>query len=226
VRLRSLTGGPCLSAPTRAPLPFLPLTVRWGRPVDALARYALARLCCYPVGPARQSLPLLLACVDRAHARRDRRAHVATQLQTGTLTPSTSSRTPHFPPASLISPLPTHPSCARRFFKPAGASPSPGPLRPNSSPVELDRRPRSCSATVMPSPVLIPAPPEVNFPAGLSLLSPPFPLFCQLVAGDRQFWSRAVEPSPPGQPQPLRALFARAESPAPAMALALCALPR
>jgi hypothetical protein len=164
--------------------------------------------------------------VDRAHARRDCHAHVTTQLQTGTLTPSTSPRTPHFPPASLISPLPTHPSCTCRFFKPTGASPSPGPLRPNSSPVELGRRPRSCCATVKPSPVLIPAPPEVNFPAGLSLLSPPFPLFHQLVTGDRRFRSRAVEPSPPGQPQPARALFARVESPAPAMALAPCALPR
>jgi hypothetical protein len=209
--------------------PFLPLAVQWGRPVGSLARYALARLCHCPAGPTRQSLPLLLqplACADRVHARRDRRTHVATQLQTSTLTPSTSPRTPHFPPASLISPLPTHPSCARRFFKPVGASQSPGPLRLNSSPVELGRRPRSCSATVTPSLALIPAPPEVNFPTGLSLLSPPFPLFRQLVAGDRRFRSRAVEPSPPGQPQPPRALFARAESPAPAMALASCALPR
>jgi hypothetical protein len=55
---------------------------------------------------------------------------------------------------------------------------------------------------------------------------PPFPLFCQLVASDCRFRSRAVEPSPPGQPQPPRALFARAESPALAMALAPCALPR
>jgi hypothetical protein len=86
--------------------------------------------------------PLLqpLACVDRAHARQDCRAHVATQLQTGTPTPSTSPCTPPLPPALLISPLPTHPSCARPFFKLAGASPSPSPLRPNSSPVELDRR--------------------------------------------------------------------------------------
>jgi hypothetical protein len=98
-RLRSLTGGPCLSVPTHAPLPFLPLAVQWGRPVGASARYELARLCHCPVGLAGQSLPLLLqplACADRAHARRDRRSHVATQLQTGTLTPSTSPRTPHF----------------------------------------------------------------------------------------------------------------------------------
>jgi hypothetical protein len=129
-------------------------------------------------------------------------------------------------PALLISPLPTHPSCARRFFKPAGSSPSPGPLRSNWSLVELGRRPRSCSATMAPSPVLIPAPSEVNFPAGLSLFSPPFPLFRQLVTGDRRFRSHAVEPSPPGQPQSPRALFSRAESPAPAMALTPCALPR
>jgi hypothetical protein len=47
----------------------------------------------------RSLVPLLqpLACADRAHARRDRRAHVTTQLQTGTPTPSTSPRTPHFP---------------------------------------------------------------------------------------------------------------------------------
>jgi hypothetical protein len=90
-----------VSAPTRAPLPFLPLAVRWGRPIGASARYALACLCRCPVGPAHQSLPLLLqplACADRTHARRDRHTHVATQLQTGTLTPSTSPRTPHFPP--------------------------------------------------------------------------------------------------------------------------------
>jgi hypothetical protein len=137
-------------------------------------------------------------------------------------------KSPHtpLPPASLISPLPTHLSCARRFFKPAGASSSLGPLRPNLSSVELDRRPRSCSATVTPSPVLIPTPPEVNLTAALPLLSPPFPLFRQLVANDRQFRSRAVEPSPPGQPLPPRALFARAKSLAPAMALVPCALPR
>jgi hypothetical protein len=87
--------------PTRAPLPVLPLAVLWGCPIGASARYALALPCRSPAGPSRQSLPLLLqplACADRAHARRDRRAHVATQLQTGTLTPSTSPRTPHFPP--------------------------------------------------------------------------------------------------------------------------------
>jgi hypothetical protein len=41
------------------------------------------------VGPARQSLPLLqpLTCANRAHARRDRRVHVAIQLQTGTRPP-------------------------------------------------------------------------------------------------------------------------------------------
>jgi hypothetical protein len=178
-------------------------------------------------GPRSPVPPLLLqplACADRAHTPRSPRPrrHLAPNRHPD---PSTSPRTPHFPLASLISPLRTHPSFARRFFKPAGASPSPGPLRPNSSLVELGRRPRSCSATVTPSPVLIPAPPEVNFPAGLSLLSPPFPLFRLLVIGDRRFWSRVVEPSPPGQPQPPRAQFARADSLTPAMALAPCALP-
>src|SRR5689334_1971414 len=105
-----------------------------------------------------------------------------------------------------------------RYFVIKGQISSSGPI---SSPVELDRHPRSCSATITPSLALVPAPPEVNFPAGLSLLSPPFPLFRQLVAGDRRFRSHAVEPSPLGQPQPPHALFARAESPAPAMALAL-----
>jgi hypothetical protein len=226
VRLQSLIGGPRLSAPTRAPLPFLPLAVRWGRPVGTLGRYALARLCHCPCSLVPPPPPSTARLVDHAHARRDRRAHVATQLQTGTLTTSTSLRTPHFPPASLILPLPTHPSCVRRFFKPPRASPSPGPLRQNSSPVELGRHPRSCSATVTPSLVLIPAPPEVNFPVGLSLLSPTFPLFRQLVAGDRRIRSRAIEPSPPGQPQPPRALFARAKSSDPAMVLVPCALPR
>jgi hypothetical protein len=137
-------------------------------------------------------------------------------------------KSPHtpLPPASFISPLPTHPSCARLFFKLAGACPSPGPLRPIPSPVELGRRPRSCSATVMPSPTLVPAPPEVNFPAGPSLFSPPSSLFCRLVAGDRRYRSRAVKPRPPCQPRPPRAFFARVETPAPAMALAPCALPR
>jgi hypothetical protein len=67
-RLRSLTGGPRLSAPTCAPLPFLPLTVRWGRPNGASACRALVRLCRCPAGPARQSLPP----PTTAHLRRPR----------------------------------------------------------------------------------------------------------------------------------------------------------
>jgi hypothetical protein len=106
------------------------------------------------------------------------------------------------------------------------SSPVASPLRPNSSPVELDHRPRPCSATVMPSLAIVPAPPEVNFPTRPSLLSPPFSLSHRLVAGDRRYRSRVIEPRPPGQPRPPRALFARAESPAPAMALVPCALSR
>jgi hypothetical protein len=160
------------------------------------------------------------ACMPRfPHPRR----HLAPNRH-----PDPLYKSPHIPlpPASLISPLPTHPSCARLFFKLARASPLPGPLRPISSPVELGDRPRSCSATVTPSPALVPAPPEVNFPAGPSLLSPPSSLFRRLVVGDRRYQSRAVKPRPPCQPRPPRAFFARAESPAPAMALAPCALPR
>jgi hypothetical protein len=57
-------------------------------------------------------------------------------------------------------------------------------------------------------------------------LSPPFSLSRRLVTGDRWYRYRAIEPRPLGQPQPPRAFFARAESPAPAMALAPCARPR
>jgi hypothetical protein len=42
---------------------------------------------------------------------------------------------------------------------------------------------------------------------------PPFSLSRRLVAGDRRYRYRAVEPRPPGQPQPPRAFFARAELP-------------
>jgi hypothetical protein len=71
------------------------------RLVGALARCALARLCCCSVGPTCQSLsPLLqpLARADRAHARRDRCAHVGSLCQTGIPTPSSSPRTPRPPP--------------------------------------------------------------------------------------------------------------------------------
>jgi hypothetical protein len=137
-------------------------------------------------------------------------------------------KSPHSPPppASLISPLPTHPSCVHPLFKLVRASPSPGLLSPNPPPVELGCRPRPCSAIVRHNLATVPAPPEVNFPAGPSFLSPPFSLSRRLVASDRQYRYRVVELRPPGQPQPPRAFFARAESPAPAMALAPCMRPR
>jgi hypothetical protein len=197
--------------------------------LSALRPVMRSRVCAaVPRASLTSPFPLLqpLACTDRTHARRDRRAHIATQLQTGTSTPLQVPTHPHFPPVSLISPLPTHPSCARPFFKLVGAPPSPGPLRPNLSPVELGRRPRPCSATVRPSLAIVPAPPEVNFPAGPSLLSPPFSMSHRLVAGDRRYRSRAIEPRPPCQPRPPRAFFAPMESPGPAMALAPCALSR
>jgi hypothetical protein len=151
-----------------------------------------------PRAPLASPSPLLqpLACADRAHARRDRRAHIATQRQTGFPTPSSSPRIPPPPPASLISPLHTHPSCAHPFFKVAGASPPPGLLRPNLPLVELDHLPRPCSATVSHILAIVPAPPKVNFPAGPPFLSPLFSLSHRLVAGDRRCWFRAVEPRP------------------------------
>jgi hypothetical protein len=176
---------------------------------------------------------------NRSHART---AHTHAEIAAST-SPSSSKpapdplyKSPHtpLPPASLISPLPTHPSCARPFFKLAGASPSPDPLHLNSSPVELGHSPRSCSghsprscsATVRPSHAIVPAPPKVYFPARPSLLSPPFSRFRRLVTGHRRYQSHAVKLRPPCQPRPPRAFFARTESPAPAMALAPCALPR
>jgi hypothetical protein len=224
---RCLVGSPCRSRP--APLFPFSLSLFGGVALSALRPVMRSRVCAaVPRAPLASPSPLLqpLACADRAHARRYRRAHVATKIQTDTPTPSTSPRTPHFPPASLISPLPTHSSCARPIFKLAGASLSPDPLHPNSSPVELGRRPRSCSATVRPSLALVPAPPEVNFPAESSLLSLPFSLFRRLVTGDRRYRSRAVEPRLPCKPRSPRAFFVCVESPAPAMALAPCALPR
>jgi hypothetical protein len=177
------------------------------------------------VGPS----PLLqsLACADRAHARRDRCAQVASQRQTGIPTPFSSPCTPPPPTVSLISPLHTHPSYAHPFFKLAGASPSPGLLRPNPPSVELGHRPRPCSTTVRHSLTIVLAPPKVNFPAGPLFLPPPlFSLSRRLVAGDRRYRYHAVEPRSPSQLQPPRAFFACVESPAPAMALASCARSR
>jgi hypothetical protein len=143
-RPRSLTGGPRLSAPTHAFLLISP-SLFCGATLSALWPVVCSRVC---AAVSRASLaspfsPLLqpLASADHTHARRDCRAHVATQLQIGTPTPSTSPRTAPPPPASLISPLPTHLSCPRPFFKLTEASPSPGLLCPNPPPVELGRRP-------------------------------------------------------------------------------------
>jgi hypothetical protein len=111
-------------------------------------------------------LPQPLTCADRAHARRDRYAHVTSQRQNDITTPSSSPRTPPPPPASLISPLHTHLSCTHPFFKLAGASPSPGLLRPNPPPVELGHHPRPCFATIRHNLAIVLAPPKVNFPAG------------------------------------------------------------
>jgi hypothetical protein len=171
-------------------------------PLCAHASVPLSRGPRSPVPPP----PPSTACLRRPRTRTPRsprpRRHPAPNRH-----PDPLYKSPHtpLPPTSLISPLPTHPSCARRFFKPARASPSPGPLRPNSSPVELNRYPRSCSASVTPSLVLIPTPPEVNFPARFSLLSPPFPLFRQLVAviiGSGPTSSNRVRPANRRRPVP------------------------
>jgi hypothetical protein len=172
--------------------------------------------------------PLLqpLARADRVHARRDPHAHVAPNAKLSSRPPPQVPTRTHFPSASFISPLHTHSSCARPFFKLVGAPPSPGFLRPNPPPVELDRRPRPCSATARQSLVVVFASPKVNFPTGLLLLSPSFSLFRQLAADDLRYRYRAVIPRPLGQPQLPRAFFAHVESPAPAMELAPCVRPR
>jgi hypothetical protein len=166
----------------------------WARPIGAVSSQFAGLLPLYLVGspcqrpgplcarapvavpraPLASPCPLLqpLAYADRADARRDHRAHIASQRQTGIPTPSSSPRTPPPPPASLISPLHTHPSCAHPFFKLVGASLSLGSLRPNSPPVRLDHHPRPCSAAVRHSLTIVLAPPKVNFPAGPLFLSP------------------------------------------------------
>jgi hypothetical protein len=82
-----------------------------------------------------------LACADRAHARRDRRAHVATQLQTGTPAPSTSPRTPPPPPclahfATAHSPELRAPVFQARWSfpvaRPPASEPAAGRARPPS----------------------------------------------------------------------------------------------
>jgi hypothetical protein len=128
-----------------------------------------------PGGPLASLSPLLqpLTHADRAHAHRDRHAHVASQCQTSIPTPSSSPRTPPPPPASLILPLHTQPSCAHPFFKHAGASPSPCLLRMNPPPAELGHRPRPCSTTVGHSLAIVLAPSKVNFLAGPLFFSLP-----------------------------------------------------
>jgi hypothetical protein len=125
------------------------------------------------------------------------RPYVATQHQTDIPTPSSRPGIPPPPPASLISPLHAHSSYAHPFFKLVGASPSPGVLRPNPPPVELDHRPRPCFATVKHNLAIVPAPPKVIFPTRPPFLSPLFSLSHRLVAGDRWCWYRAVKPRPP-----------------------------
>jgi hypothetical protein len=177
-------------------------------------------------------LPVPLPSFNRSPART---AHTHGEIAAPTSAPSAKPASrphlqvpahPHLPPASLISPLHTHPSCAHPFFKLTEAFPLPGLLRPNPPPVELGHRPRPCSATVRHNFAIVLAPSKVNFPARPPFLSPTFSLFCRLVAGDRRYRYRAVEPRPPGQPQPPYAFFARVESLAPATALAPCARPR
>jgi hypothetical protein len=159
----------------RWPSPSLPSGVALSAPWHVVrSRVGVA----VPRAPLASPSPLLqpLACADRAHAHRDRRAHVASQRQTSIPTPSSSPRTPPPPPASLISPMHTHPSCAHPFFKLAGASPLPGLLRLNPPPVEPGHRPRPCSATVRHNLAIVLAPPKVNFSAEPLFLSPLFSL--------------------------------------------------
>jgi hypothetical protein len=209
--------------PTRAHLPFLPLAVQWGRPVGASAYYALTRLCRYPVGPACQSLrPPSTARLHGPRASTPR-CHLALNRH-----PDPLYKSPHTPlPPCLAHFTSAHsPKLRAPVLQARRSFPVARPSASDSSPVELARRPRSCSATVTPSLSLVPAPPEVNLFAGPSLLSPPSSLFCRLVTGDRRYRFRTVESRPPCQPRPPHAFFAHAESPAPAMALAPCALPR
>jgi hypothetical protein len=112
-----------------------------------------------PRAPLASPSPLLqlLTCADRAHARRDRRAHVTTQLQTGTPTPSTSPRTPPLPPclahfASAHSPELREPVLQARRSFPVARPPAPefvaGRARPLSAIVLHQRQaqphPRFC----------------------------------------------------------------------------------
>jgi hypothetical protein len=205
------------------PLPLCPVgpPCRCTGPLCARAPMSLFR------GPR---LPVPLPSFNYTSART---ARTPTETTPSTSPPSAKSpsRPPpqvpartHFPPPSFTSPLRTHLSCACPFFELAGASSSPGLLRPNLPPAELARRPWPCSTTARQSFTVDIASPRVNFPARLLLLSLMFSLFRQLVVGDHRH--QAVVPRPPGQPQLPRAFFARVESPALAIALAPSARPR
>jgi hypothetical protein len=138
-------------------------------------------------------LPVPLPSFNRSPART---VHTHDKTATPTSPPSAkpSSRPPpqvpartHFPSASFNSPLHTHPSCTCPFFKLVGAPSSLGLLRPNPPPAELVHCPRLCSTTAKQSLAVNFASPEVNFPAGLLLLSPPFSMFHQLATDDRRY---------------------------------------
>jgi hypothetical protein len=142
--------GPVMSAPRLASSSALSLSAQWGLLVGALAHCALVRLCHCSAGTICQSPPRLLqplARADRLHARQDRLPHVAPSAKSLSRPPPQVPARTHFLSASFISPLHTHPSCARPFFKLVGAPLSLGLLHLNPPPAKLDRRPRSCSAT-------------------------------------------------------------------------------
>jgi hypothetical protein len=193
----------------RARLPPSPLSPPRGPVLPAPCPVSLPTFSLCPVGPpCRCPGPLLArACVSLFCGPRllvplpsfnrspawTARTHTDIAVPMSPPSAKPSSRPPpqvpthtHFPSASLISPLHTHLSCARPFFKLVGASSSPGLLRPNPPPVEPDHCPRPYSATARHSLAVVLASPEVNFPTGLLLLSPLFSLFRQLAAGDRR----------------------------------------
>jgi hypothetical protein len=148
----------------------------WARLVGVVARCALVRLCRCSAGHACQSLSTPSTARPRGPHTHTPRSPLPRRLPAPNRhpNPSSSPRTPPPPPASLISPLHTHPSYAHPFFKLAGASPSPGLLRPNPPPAELGHRPRPCSAIIRHSLAIVLAPPKVNFPVGPLFLSPCF----------------------------------------------------
>jgi hypothetical protein len=92
-----LTDGPHLSAPRPARSP--PLSARWGRLIDALACCVLTRCVAVTRAPLGSPSPLLQpsACTHRAHACRNRRAHIPSQRETATRPPFQVSACSHFP---------------------------------------------------------------------------------------------------------------------------------